>query len=91
VQVLALENATDVIPHLDGHANPPSRNVTTVTFRTGDGTVRGDHALVPDYEYGARLVDSSRNRSVRDFADSAAGFLAEGTAVAHTYLIRRRR
>ncbi len=90
VDVLALENSTDVVPHLDAAANPDRRNITTVTFRAGDATIRGDHALDPSYEDGARLVDASTARSLRDFRDSASGFLSGGSAVTHTYLVGRR-
>jgi hypothetical protein len=91
IEVLALENSTDVVPHLDASANPAARNVTTVAFTAGDGTIRGDHALVPSYEYGARLVDRSNNPSLREFEDGAAGFFSGGRAEAHTYVVRRRR
>jgi hypothetical protein len=91
VEVLALENSTDVVPHLDAAANPDRRNVTTVGFRAGNGTILGDHALEPDYEDGARLVDISRAPSLRNFEDSIARFLQGGPAVTHTYTVSRRR
>lgn len=90
VDVLALENSTDVVPHADAAANPDRRNVTTVTFRAGDGTIRGDHALDPSYEDGALLVDASAARALSDFRDRASGFLTGGSAVTHTYLVGRR-
>jgi hypothetical protein len=90
VDVLALENSTDVVPHLDAVANPDRPNVTTVTFRSGDGTIRGDHALDPNYEYGAGLVDASSDVSLRDFEAGASDFLTGGTAVTFTYTVGRR-
>jgi malonyl CoA-acyl carrier protein transacylase len=90
VDVLALENSTDVVPHLDAADNPDRRNVTTVTFRAGDRTIVGDHALDPSYEFGARLVDDSCETSLRDFEESLSGFLGGGSAVTHTYTVSRR-
>ena len=37
VQVLALENDSDIVPHLDGVENPAEPNITTVRGRFGDG------------------------------------------------------
>jgi hypothetical protein len=91
VDLLALENATDVVPHLDAADNPDRPNVTTVGFGAGDGTILGDHLLDPSYEEGARLVDASRALSLRDFEHSLSGFFAGGTAVTHTYTVSRHR
>jgi pimeloyl-ACP methyl ester carboxylesterase len=91
VDLLALENSTDVVPHLDAADNPDLRNVTTVSFRAGNGTILGDHLLDPCYEDGARLIDASRAVSVRDFEAGLAGFLSGGAAVTYTYTVSRRR
>jgi hypothetical protein len=89
VQVLALENARDVVPHLDGRANPDRRNVTTASSGHGDGTVLDDHSLADAYVPLARDVQASPNRSVRDFLRSADGYFRAGTVETHSYQVRR--
>ena len=89
VQVLALENASDVVPHLDGRANPDRVNVTTATSRHGDGTVVGDHDIEGAYLPVAADVQASDNRSIRDFLTGAAGFFHARDVVTHTYQISR--
>lgn len=79
VQVLALEHTNDVVPRLDGRANPDRPNVTTVSRHPG-GNERfsspiGPHGSV-EYWDTAELVDRSEDPSVTSFLDSAAPFLA---------------
>jgi hypothetical protein len=90
VQVLALENAPDVVPHLDGRANPDRPNVTTATSRHGDSTIVGDHEIDGAYLPVAADVQASGNRSIRDFLAGAAGFFRARHVVTHTYQIKRR-
>jgi hypothetical protein len=90
VQVLALENAKDVVPHLDGRANPDRPNVTTATTNHGDGTIVGDHSVDGAYLEAAADVQASRNRSIRDFLSGAAGFFRARAVVTHTFQIIRR-
>ncbi len=89
VRVLALENATDVVPHLDGASNPDRRNVTTVTVHHGDGTISDDHDLRDSYEPGAHDADLSANASVRDFVHSAQGFLDAAAIRTHAFVVTR--
>jgi hypothetical protein len=89
VRVLALENARDVVPHLDGRANPDRPNVTTVTGARGDGTVLGDHSLDGAYEPLAADAQASGDRSIRDFLRSARGYF-DATAV-RTYAFQVQR
>jgi pimeloyl-ACP methyl ester carboxylesterase len=90
VQVLALENHNDVVPHLDGRTNPDRTNVTTVTIDRGNGTIGTDHSVAKSYVPGAADVDASSDRSVRSFLSGASGFFG-GTAVqTHTFTITRR-
>jgi hypothetical protein len=90
VQVLALENRTDVIPHLDGTANPDRPNVTTASGERGDRTVRGDHDLTRSYLPLAGDVQASQHRSVREFLHTARGYFGATQVVTHTYQIVRR-
>ncbi len=89
VRLLALENTQDVVPHLDGVANPDRVNVTTASGRRGDGTVVGDHTVGSAYLPLAADVASSRDPSIRDFLASAAPYFAADSVETHTYQIRR--
>ena len=89
VQVLALENSRDVVPHLDGRANPDRPNVTTVTGTRGDGTVLDDHSLDDAYVPLAGDAQASGDRSVRDFLGSADGYFRAVSVQTHTYEVRR--
>jgi hypothetical protein len=74
IQVLSIENAHDVIPHLDSRDNPDQSNWTTVTVDRQLGTVGENHALRSAYEPIAESVDASDDPSVRAYADSAQIF-----------------
>jgi len=89
VQVLAIENSKDVVPHLDGRANPDRPNVTTVTGTRGDGTVLDDHSLDDAYVPLAGDVQASGDRSVRDFLGSADGYFRAVSVQTHAYVVRR--
>ncbi|MDK3255802.1 esterase/lipase family protein [Blastococcus capsensis] len=94
VQVLALENAHDVVPYLEGRANDDDRNVTTVTFGTQYGSVDENHGIGSAYLGAARIIDRSDDPSIAAYRASAAPFFAgpgEGAeVVAHVYSIGRR-
>jgi len=90
VQVLALENKKDVVPHLDGRANPDQPNITTASTRHGDGTVVGDHSIDDAYLPVAADVQASHNRSISDFLASAAGFFRARAVETQTFQITRR-
>ncbi|HEV7205717.1 MAG TPA: hypothetical protein VGN18_13995 [Jatrophihabitans sp.] len=89
VQVLALENTRDVVPHLDGRANPDQRNVTTASGARGDGTVGGDHSVHDAYLPLAGDVQTSHDRSVHDFLTGADGFFRAERVVTQTYQVIR--
>jgi pimeloyl-ACP methyl ester carboxylesterase len=89
VQVLALENARDVVPHLDGRANPDRPNVTTVTGRRGNGTVADDHSLGDAYVPLAGDTEAAADRSVRDFLTGADGYFRAVRVETHVYQISR--
>ena len=92
VNVLALENDGDVVPHLDGADNPDRLNVTTVTTHRGHGGVIANHGLDETYLAAARDVDASDNPSVRDYLrgpDGLAGFLSASAVRTRTYQITR--
>lgn len=96
-QLLSLEHRGDVVPLLDGGANPDSTAQVTVTFGPVDtGPARGGLEALADrhgfaaYAEGASLIEASDHPSVRaQLAElRQAGFLdpAEGTAVSSRLL-----
>jgi hypothetical protein len=90
IQVLALENARDVVPHLDGVANPDEPNVTTASSARGDSTVHGDHDLRQSYLPLARDVEAAGDRSIRDFLAGSRDFLRANTVETRTFQVQRR-
>lgn len=94
VQVLALENAHDVVPHLDSRANDDDPNVTTVTFEAQRGSIGDNHGIAGAYQYGAEAVDGSDDPSIAAFRAHSAPFFVrpneEATVVAHVYEIGRK-
>ncbi|HET6877863.1 MAG TPA: hypothetical protein VFH38_10065 [Jatrophihabitans sp.] len=89
VQVLALENERDLVPHLDGVANPDEPNITTVCAAHGDGTVVGDHDIEADYVPLARDAQASGSISVRAFLHSARDFFRGVAVRTHAYQVTR--
>lgn len=89
VQLLALENSRDVVPHLDGVANPDRPNVTTVSSPRGDGTVLGDHDIAGAYVPVGADAEASRNGSVRHFLAGAKTFFQATGVETHTYQVQR--
>ncbi len=89
VQVLALENRTDVVPHLDAARNPARANITTVTGHRGDGTVVGDHDVDTSYLPIAGDTQASRATAVTQYLRSAGGYFSATAVTTHTYQIER--
>jgi pimeloyl-ACP methyl ester carboxylesterase len=94
VQLLALENAHDIVPHLDSRPNDDDPNVTTVTFSAQQGSIGQNHGIESGYRSAAQAVDSSVDPSLEAFRTSADPFLVgpgdDATVVAHVYEISRR-
>lgn len=89
VQLLAMENDGDVVPHLDGAPNPDRANVITVRIERNQHDPARNHELDPSYLPGAADVDASDDPSVRAFLHSAHGFLSATGVHTSTYLISR--
>jgi hypothetical protein len=89
VEVLALENAGDVVPHLDDATNPDRLNVTTVTIGRDHGSLSANHDLATSYLPAARELDASSDPAVRDYLAGLAGFLSAQRVRTHAYLARR--
>jgi pimeloyl-ACP methyl ester carboxylesterase len=86
IDVLALENEGDVVPHLDGTGNPDRLNILTVTTHRDHGSIRANHDLDASYLPGARDVDASSDPSVRRYLGGLHGVLT--AASVHTYRYR---
>jgi hypothetical protein len=91
VQVLALENAADVVPHCDAADNPDRPNLTTVTVDEQHHDIVANHDLVESYEPAAADADASGNASIRAFTKSAHGFLTGSAMHTHAYWLTRAR
>jgi hypothetical protein len=89
ISVLALENAHDLVPHLDAAANPASANVTTVTVDHDRADVLANHDIESAYVPGARDADASRNGSIRDFLRSAGAFFDASHVSTHRFVVSR--
>jgi pimeloyl-ACP methyl ester carboxylesterase len=89
VQVLALENATDVVPRVDAAKNPDRRNVVTVTGTYRDGSVGGAHGIGTAYQRIAEEADSSCEESIRAFVRSADGFLSATDVRTEAFVVTR--
>lgn len=91
VQVLALENSHDVVPHLDGYANPDEVGLVTVTADGGGTDVVGAHAFSA-YAHVAAATDASDHPSVTTMLGQfgAEGFLgASAPATSQVFEISR--
>lgn len=89
VQLLALENDGDVVPHLDGAANPAAVNLTTVTVSRNSASLGRNHSLEDSYLPGARDVDASDDTSVRTFRASADRFFTAAEIRTSSFVITR--
>jgi hypothetical protein len=89
VQVLALENSGDLVPHVDGSANPDLGNVTTVTLDHDHRSADQNHSLDKSYLPGAADVDASNDPSVRAYLNGLQGQLTATTGTTYTYVVSR--
>jgi hypothetical protein len=89
VSLLSLENGADVVPDLDGVANPDRRNVTTVRVHDERGSVGANHNLDGVYLPEAAAADAAHDRSVDAFVRGADGFLGASTMTTHAYQVTR--
>jgi hypothetical protein len=87
--VLALENDGDVVPHLDGRANPDRPNVVTVTLARNQHRVLANHDLRISYLPGAQDVQVSRNPTLRTFLTGLAGVFSGDRISTQTFVISR--
>jgi len=89
VQVLALENAEDLVPNLDGRANPATRNVLTVTADVPEHDLGHAHHLDDAYESVAEAAEHSGDPSVDYYLANAEEFLDADSVQTQRYVITR--
>ena len=89
VQVLALENAGDLVPHLDGQPNPDRPNVTTVTLHHDYGDIGRNHDLTDSYLPGATDVAAGSDPSVRAYLVGLTPFFNATAVRTERFLISR--
>lgn len=86
VAVLSLEEKQDLVPRLDGAANPDQPNWVTVTRDVAQGRVTGDEVDLVDahslanYEQTAHLVDDSDAPALEAWRDQNRAFVGPGSA-----------
>lgn len=76
VQITALENRSDLVPHLDGQANPDRDHLLTVEFDLDGHSASSAHAIGV-YERAAAAFDASDHAS----AQATRAALADANAV----------
>jgi len=86
VAVLSLEEKQDLVPRLDGAANPDQPNWVTVTRDVAQGPVTGDevdpvdaHSLA-NYEQTAHLVDDNDAPALEAWRAQTRAFVGPGSA-----------
>lgn len=89
VPVLALENAGDVVPHLDGRSDPTSADVVVATVNHPGPTVGAAHSLRESYLPGARDIDVDSDPSVVAVRERLAPFLNADTRATQVYVVGR--
>jgi hypothetical protein len=89
VSMLCLENDADIVPRLDGVANPDRPNVITVREQLQHGRISSNHSLDESYEPIAVDAQIAGDPSVTAFLDSAKGFLSGQHATTHVYQVVR--
>ena len=89
VRVLALENEHDVVPHLDGRANPARGNVVTVTADVPAANPGAAHGLDTSYVTVADEAEHSDDPAVRYDLAGATEYLDADRVRVQRYVIRR--
>jgi hypothetical protein len=88
-QVLAIENKPDIIPKLDGSANPVRPNITTVTVDHPNGSIVGNHDVARSYRPGAADIDASANPRIQAYRQGEAGVFSLDQATTTRFSITR--
>ena len=89
VEVLALENKHDLVPHLDGRTNDDRLNVVTATFDRDTHSIGPNHDVLTSYVPGGADVDASKDPSIQAFLRSASGFFDAEKVRTERFVITR--
>jgi hypothetical protein len=95
VQVLSLENAHDIVPHLDGQPNPDQPNRITITFAEQRGAIGFNHDMGDLYSPAGHRLDHSLDPSLDVYRQSLQGRFIfaddapEVTVQAYVYDVKR--
>jgi len=81
VQLLAVENAYDIVPHLDAATNRDRPQQTTVTISDQRHDIGRNHDLNGTYLPAMRQVDVAGDPSIVSFRRSASDFLSPTATV----------
>jgi pimeloyl-ACP methyl ester carboxylesterase len=73
VRVLSLENAHDIVPHLDGQPNPDEPNRITVTFARQNNAIGDNHDMFTVYRVAGHDLDAVRDPSLDAYRASLQG------------------
>jgi alpha/beta hydrolase fold len=73
VRVLSLENAHDIVPHLDGQPNPDQPNRITVTFARQANAIGANHDMFTVYRAAGHDLDAVRDPSLDAYRASLQG------------------
>ena len=90
VQVLAVENDGDVVPHLDGADNPDRANETTVRVHRDTGALLANHDLSRSYVPAAADIDATDDPSVRAYIRGLEPFLTGDDVRTEIFHVERR-
>jgi hypothetical protein len=88
VAVLSLQNRGDVVPELDGTANPRRANWITARTAHGGDSVQARHSM-GSYLAGAYDLDASADPALAGWRRSAASFLDAERVSTQVFQIRR--
>lgn len=86
--VLSLENRADIVPALDGAANPATPEHLTVTFDDGPDDPIGSHDL-EHYVAGAAAVDESADPAVRAGLTALQPYFAPAEVTSRLFVLTR--
>ncbi|RJQ73680.1 alpha/beta fold hydrolase [Pseudonocardiaceae bacterium YIM PH 21723] len=89
VQMLSLENNNDIVPKLDGSPGQDRPNHTTVSYDAVADGVMPNHRIHDNYVRAAADLDQSQDPSIKQFRESADGFLNGEQKETHTYRVSR--
>lgn len=89
VSVVALENSSDLVPHLDGRPNRSSASALTITIHRPPTRPLAAHDLTAAYLPGAADVDTNRDPAVLAIRGRLAGFWSADQVSTRVFVVQR--